>query len=1541
MKFYTLKNALCIFKILVFIIVVFNSAQAQVCGINAGLSKTICISEPLILTGSVGNLEAQPNSRLWTQLSGPRVQFENPNSLRTKVLNTAPGNYVFQLESKCIDGLMARDVVYITIVPEPTTPFVGRDTVVCFNTDIQLNANTPGAMETGKWTVLPNVGMFLPNAQAPNAVYVDTSKTSGVKKFRWTISNGNCSKYAEKQITFSEPAIPVSAGPDTTMFCRGKCLTLNASFPGTGNIQNGLWTVVSAPNTPSFSNATKRNSKLCNLVPGDYILKWTVSGVCLNESANVNVKVLNTNEPPYSIGDQIYTEFCDSPVVTTQVIRGAPRSPGDSVIWEQTLGGTDATIFPSPNQSTITIGNLTGRFPYKFNYTQISAEGCSVTKVHTVYRAIPISGLTQPADITLLCNQTDTSFEIAFDRFSTSVASINRRAHFISGPVDTAKIQKDRSVVSTGSTTDIWTVKGLGAAGTYIYKIEYENSCGSVFRLIKFIVSQTPGSVNSGSNLVLPCRELRVSPVGSVNYPGNFAWSQISGPTIADIDDENSLNPIIENLNHGVYVFRLTNNGGPACETVSKDMTITVTQNPPLVSFAGNDAEICAGNYRLSASIPSAVEEGVWSVFPSNGVTFLPNNNTPNAIVSGLSPNTVYTFTWTVSNACGSLSSNVVLTTGSFYQTDIPNAGEDVCLPYGTNEFFLTGNSSQYSQGNWTALSENSNIVSPQNSTTPVTFLNNSGTYLFEYSLNSPGCAAIKDTISITLQKNISLNAGYDQNICSDQDISIVQLSAYSEGDSTSGVWYTTADNRMVEIYDPYHLATIAKVNNPGNYLFIYSVENGGSCPVSSDSVVVNINRFPTEANAGDDVQVCNYIRSEVVTLNGNIPEIGEGLWQILSAPWSNGSSINYHANGSSINLSNLANGVYRLRYTVTSGSICPVSVDDMELNISVRAYAGSDRVECGSNIINLIGNLNSEGVWSTEDTSLVMGITQTSPNTSIVQVQNYNQHNNITFRYTIPEYGSCASTFDEVVYKLYPVPSASYGGENISLCSNVSSVTLSGNIPQTGTGKWKFISGPSSPWAGVANNTSNDTIFRNLSAGIYEFNYEIGTHPVCPVSSSRVIVSKEVNSKTGGNVKVCEENTVVLKGNVPVLGTGAWKYVSGPDSATDIIYGNPSNPYSTVSSLTFGTHVFSWTIPGLPGCESTTDYMTVRIDSSISNLFAGGDITMCQTDSAFLKLGSVALPDVSYSWSPAIMLDFPDRAQPNFMGSNNAGHYSYTVSGKRGACENFARVQINVLPKPFSFINVNLTNCSAQFFASSPGRGINNPVYNWLVGDTTLPQNIGSGPFQFNFNSSNHQNIILKIVSNDGCVGTDTLEISPYCILPINLLKFTGEISGENALLKWSVANESEVQKYEVQRSENARDFISLGFVQQRINNFLDPNLFSNNASIKYYRLKIYSVDGSVSFSEIVPLKPQSNVSVSVQPNPFVSDVKVKIISPLKEAVQISVIDATGRVISRKMEIIEKGYNEIKINTVSFPPGTYFLKVNSSISQTFKIIKI
>ncbi|MBS1744385.1 MAG: hypothetical protein JST81_15260, partial [Bacteroidetes bacterium] len=1315
----------------VVLLISFSNVKAQICSVNAGVDKNICITQPLVLTGSVGSSQSTPPEHTWTKLSGPAATIVSPNSLTTNVTGITPGNYVFELSNKCIDGLYARDIITITVLPEPPTALAGNDRTICFNGPVQLSANTIAAPNTGTWTVTPAGGTFSPNANDPNAVYTGPMRV-GTRKFTWTSSNGSCQKTDVVNITFLEPALPVTAGPDTMLTCKGKCVGLKGSYPGYVP-QHGLWSVISAPNTPTFADPADHSTKMCNLVPGVYHLRWKVTGPCVNDSDDVVITVLNTNTPPPSLGDQNYNNFCETPLVTSEVLAGAPLSPGDTVTWTQISGGSVATFSPDNHHSSVTVGNLTGPFPYKFTYTHTSASGCTIVTTHTVYRSQPITGLTTPQNQVLPCDVTASSFNISYNRLSTISNSVTRRALFISGPMDTGRIEFINSALSGNTRTDTWNVSNLVVPGTYIYRVEYSNACGSLFRDISFTVSRMPGTVNAGSDIILPCHGLSVSPIGSVNAPGVFTWSQLNGPNAANITGEETLIPSIDGLIQGIYTIRLTNWAGDACPVKTDDMTITVTQLPPLLATTAPDTAICAGTYLLQGNIPDITETGTWTVEPADSISFYPDEHAPNAYATGLNPNSNYTFTWTVSNVCGSLSATQLVTTGSYYSAPVPYAGENICAAQGTFTTTLSGSDPGDANVLWTAITPGASISTPTQQQTDVSLLSGSGVYLFEYALGTTGCATYRDTVSVTVKSNTTVNAGSDRSICTDAFPYTVTMSgSISSRSGTYPVqWSQLTGPSNTIIASPNDLQTEIAGLQEGMYTFELSTVPYNDCEYISDTMQVNISREPSDAVAGPDQSICNASVHTVVNLSANFPVYGSGHWQLVSSPPGSPTPVFSDITSPVSTITNLTNGEYKLQWVIANGNNCSAKADEMDIYVNAQANAGSNVNVCNTNTIQLTGNANTIGNWSVVSAFPPVTITTNSGNTAIV--------NGLTtgaapvqyvFRYTLPDAGACRGSFDDVTITNYPLPSTANAGGDRLVCHNENSVTLSGNVPVSGRGSWVWQSGPNVPVAGVMNSTSFDTVLNNLVAGIYTFQYRVSTNAVCPASTDNIQVIKQARANAQADFRICNAASINLNANVPLTGQGTWSYISGPLPASSVIFSDTHNPSSAVNGLEPGVYVFRWTLTAVASCTQNSDDIQVTVDPPVTSVDAGPNSSFCQGSATAFAIGSPATPGVSYSWSPTAMLSGASTAQPVFQGVNNPGNYVYTVAATIGSCAAFSSVTINVKPVPFANIEVLNPACTGMFAATFPGSGVSNPVYTWDFGvGTNPPSAVGEGP--------------------------------------------------------------------------------------------------------------------------------------------------------------------------------------------------------------------
>ncbi|MFZ4058413.1 MAG: PKD domain-containing protein, partial [Ferruginibacter sp.] len=461
--------------ILLFLMIRANFTFAQNCAVNAGLEQTICITQSMTLTGSPGAPQYAPASLLWTKLSGPAGTITSPTAATTTVTGFSAGVYVFELASKCADGLWARDNVTITVLPEPVTALAGNDVVVCSATAVTLAGNAVSSPYTGTWTSSPATGTFS-NTHLATSTYTPTA-SSGVRKLYWTISNGSCSTVDSMNISVvAAPA--VNAGVDKTLSCVGSTTTLAGSSPGLSPIQSGLWSLVSGPSTPTFSNSTLSNSTVSNLITGTYTLKWTVSGTCVNGNDNMVINVTNTNSAPNAGAANVsYTTFCSSPAVTSQVLNGQALTAGETAVWAQTGGGTapypNVTFTPDANTASVTVSGLTGTFPYTFTYTKTNTSGCTASRTHTIYRNPSITNLSEPSNVYLNCDSTRGTFNMTYSDLANITTGITRAGVFISGPT-TGALAYSSSSASAGVRTDVWTATNMTLAELIFIELSIE-----------------------------------------------------------------------------------------------------------------------------------------------------------------------------------------------------------------------------------------------------------------------------------------------------------------------------------------------------------------------------------------------------------------------------------------------------------------------------------------------------------------------------------------------------------------------------------------------------------------------------------------------------------------------------------------------------------------------------------------------------------------------------------------------------------------------------------------------------------------------------------------------------------------------------------------------------------------------------------------------------------------------------------------------------------------------------------------------------------
>ncbi|MFY7964946.1 MAG: T9SS type A sorting domain-containing protein, partial [Chitinophagaceae bacterium] len=158
---------------------------------------------------------------------------------------------------------------------------------------------------------------------------------------------------------------------------------------------------------------------------------------------------------------------------------------------------------------------------------------------------------------------------------------------------------------------------------------------------------------------------------------------------------------------------------------------------------------------------------------------------------------------------------------------------------------------------------------------------------------------------------------------------------------------------------------------------------------------------------------------------------------------------------------------------------------------------------------------------------------------------------------------------------------------------------------------------------------------------------------------------------------------------------------------------------------------------------------------------------------------------------------------------------------------------------------------------------------------------------------------------------------------LPLKILSFNAKQENNKVLLNWQTANEVNVSHINIQRSNNGKDFTSIGKVNAACcnYNFIDPIPNTQYQSTFYYRLEIEDKDGSKTYSTIqqITIKPQTP-NLVIYPNPTKGIVNIECVG----AKQILIIDYLGRTIKQFINITQPQ----TVNTKHFVKGIYTLQV-------------
>jgi hypothetical protein len=1164
---YTAKGMLC------FIVFIFslNHIKAQNCTVNAGINTTICSGQRLELKGNAaGNISA--NTIQWTivsQPSGASNTIAYPGSLLSEAgIATVTGTYTFRLAATCGDAIIPTDDVIITVLDAPVVPAItGTSSFSCYSgAPVSVTGTAPTAGQTVRWSVVTagtgtfanattNVTTFTPVFDA------DECNNSSRVSIRYTISNGNgCEQSVIRDYTFTR-AYPVSATA-LPMFVCGPVTTLKGSCPGNG--ATVLWTLVNKPAgapDPTINQPTARVSTVQNLQAGSYTFRYTVTGGCNPGPAEVTINVAGTAVVTQANAGKDQ-HFCTIP--NSISLTGNNGAVGETVSWSQ-IEGASVMIASPATANTLVTGLTDAGGPYRFRYV-ISNGGCSTVDTVSIYK-LPVLGITGPTVINI-CNSIVSSSiswgDIQFGNYKygeldTAWVTIS----YLSGPAGNATVGLGRNIggnsdpvpnsnkiLSQGqshaikvSGSDLYLSFLGGNPNSYLYSLGFRFNFPLVFGVYKFRMNVTTAcgtyehellvnrgaqgvSLNAGTDQLLACGTTSAFLAGNVTTGG--LWQTVQKPAGA-VDPINSSNntaisPSLSVLTGGTYLFRYTNNNGPACtQTNTDDVRVVVASTPPSVPNAGADRTTCAGQAQLQGSAIPADALATWTlVSPADPAITFNNANIANPIVNNLQPNTAYTFRYTLENGCGSNADEVTITTTNNTTPTTPVITGSDCSSTTFSAATFSSNlvitHPAFTSGGgidsvWKIVSIPAGItytVTPVTTTTTrINFTITQSSYVgFIYGLRNTTCPGevLYDTITRYYMKSTDtrvLDAGANQQLCA---VNSFPTDITLSGSNTPGALWSQAYSSGTQpsvIASPNSNTTTVTLPGSGIYRYEYRVQNDlvDRCTSAGipkvDFVQVTVSSPGSTALAGDDINFCN--ATGVTNLNATPLTVGTGRWEVYSVVAGNAPVIETPGSATSaITFSRSGTVILKWSSYGTVDECGPSSADLVTVTYVAPARAGNDQALCNSSSANLNAQDVSPatGTWS-QVGGVAASINDANSAQTIVSGLTAGTY---TFRWTVSGGAGCVSTDDVVITVSSNVLTANAGVNQNSCAGGNNTIALDAVAAPAGfTGSWSLAGKPAAAPVGSFSQISSPQSWYNgiTVSGKYTFAWTI-TNGTC-----------------------------------------------------------------------------------------------------------------------------------------------------------------------------------------------------------------------------------------------------------------------------------------------------------------------------------------------------------------------------------------------------------------------------------------------------------
>ncbi|MCO5286625.1 MAG: PKD domain-containing protein [Chitinophagaceae bacterium] len=537
---------------------------------NAGADKTITLpTNKVTLTGSGTDADGTISSYQWSKTAGPgSYTIVSPASATTEVTSLTEGTYTFQLKVTDNKGATDTATVKVTVNAAPNqapTANAGADQTITLPTNTVSLAGSgtdeDGTVVSYQWTKIsgPSSYNFGNSGSAVTDVF---GLTEGVYSFQLEVTDNKGAKGRDTmQVTVNaapNQAPTANAGADQTITLPTNKVTLKGSgTDADGTISSYQWTKTAGPGSYTIVSPASATTEVTGLTEGTYTFQLKVTD---NKGATGTATVKVTVNPAPNKAPKAYAGADKSITLPTNTVSlaGSGTDEDGTVIsyqWTKISGPSGYNIVNSGSAVTDVFGLTEGVYSFQLEVTDNKGAKGRDTMQVTVNAApnqAPTANAGADQTITLPTNKvtlkgsgTDADGTISSYQWSKTA-----------GP-------GSYTIVSPASaTTEVTSL----TEGTYTFQLKVTDNKGATgtatVRVTVVAGGNQAPTANAGGNKTIVYPESATTLTGSGSDADGtiekYAWKQLTGPTIAEIESSGSATTVVSGLAIGNYLFELT-----------------------------------------------------------------------------------------------------------------------------------------------------------------------------------------------------------------------------------------------------------------------------------------------------------------------------------------------------------------------------------------------------------------------------------------------------------------------------------------------------------------------------------------------------------------------------------------------------------------------------------------------------------------------------------------------------------------------------------------------------------------------------------------------------------------------------------------------------------------------------------------------------------------------------------------------------------------------------------------------------------------------